>query len=313
MGRDPAGGTASPRDTSAPVTQAPAVSTTRVVAAVAWAVVLLGTGAPVVVADEVFAADPGWLLPAQLTLLAIALLLTVVDERIRALQTLVLSLLAVKAMQNVHLADLTRALGVVPPGEAVSSVSNLLLNGVVALALLALLRLRGTTLDALFLTRSDLSARAAPERIPGFRRERPWRRLGAFWGGLTFLLTLAFLLVAGANFAFWEYRTTQLLAGAALITVGAAVNAFQEEFVFRAAPLSELPAVLGKSHATLLLGAAFGLSHYYGTPGGVPGVLMTFFLGWWLGKSVLETRGITLAWTVHFLLDVIILAAWFLT
>lgn len=78
---------------------------------------------------------------------------------------------------------------------------------------------------------------------------------------------------------FWDLPASEILALGTLVTVGAAVNAFQEEFVFRAAPLSQIMGVIGKNHALVLLGAAFGFSHYYGTPGGVAGVFMTLFLG----------------------------------
>jgi hypothetical protein len=39
------------------------------------------------------------------------------------------------------------------------------------------------------------------------------------------------------------------------------------------------------------------------------GVVLAGFLGWFLAKSVLETRGIGLAWFIHFVLDVIIFVA----
>ena len=50
----------------------------------------------------------------------------------------------------------------------------------------------------------------------------------------------------------------------------------------------------------------FGLGHFYGVPNGVPGVLLSSFLGWFLGKSLLETKGFFWAWLLHFLPDVII-------
>lgn len=55
------------------------------------------------------------------------------------------------------------------------------------------------------------------------------------WGALTVLTTLFFLIIAGANFAFWNLTARQALVIGLLIMIGAAVNAFQEEFVFRAA------------------------------------------------------------------------------
>ena len=50
----------------------------------------------------------------------------------------------------------------------------------------------------------------------------------------------------------------------------------------------------------------FGLGHFYGIPNNVPGLLMSAFLGWFLGKSLLETKGFFWAWVIHFLPDALI-------
>jgi hypothetical protein len=55
----------------------------------------------------------------------------------------------------------------------------------------------------------------------------------------------------------------------------------------------------------------FGLAHYlYGSPPGVIGFLMTGFLAWLLGKSMLETKVLFWAWFIHFFADVIIFASY---
>ncbi|MBN2550271.1 MAG: CPBP family intramembrane metalloprotease [Anaerolineales bacterium] len=53
-----------------------------------------------------------------------------------------------------------------------------------------------------------------------------------------------------------------------------------------------------------MLAAFFGIFHFYGVPYGVVGVLLAAFLGWLLGKTMLETRGLFWAWFIHFLQDV---------
>lgn len=288
-------------------------SSRRLVLATAWAFVLVGTDVPRIVATELFAVDPGWLLPTQVLLILGLLGLSVLDERFRPLQTVALALLAVTLLALVSVTDVLASLGVALPSGMWTTVANLLLKGLVALGLCAILLARGDDRSSLFLNRGDLSVTAVPERMPGFRRSRSWWRLGAFWAALTTLTTLGFLVVAGARFSFWTLAPSQLFGIAIIVTIGAAVNAAAEEFIFRAAPLADITALFGKNHAMVFLGALFGSSHYYGTPGGPMGVLMTFFLGWWLTKSILETRGIALAWSVHFLLDFVILWAWFLT
>jgi membrane protease YdiL (CAAX protease family) len=86
----------------------------------------------------------------------------------------------------------------------------------------------------------------------------------------------------------------------------AAINAFNEEFTLRAAPLSELYRIVGKQQALMITSVFFGLGHYYGIPNGVLGVLLSGFLGWFLGKSLLETKGFFWAWLIHFIPDVFI-------
>jgi hypothetical protein len=95
------------------------------------------------------------------------------------------------------------------------------------------------------------------------------------------------------------------------VVVFAAVNAFNEEVYFRASLVSTLHPVLGTGHTLLLSAAFFGLAHYlYGSPPGIVGFLMTGFLAWLLGKSMLETRGFLWAWFIHFVPDVVIFASY---
>ena len=47
----------------------------------------------------------------------------------------------------------------------------------------------------------------------------------------------------------------------------------------------------------------FGIAHYFGTPGGMLGGIASVFMGWILGKAVVETRGLFWAWWIHFLSD----------
>jgi membrane protease YdiL (CAAX protease family) len=83
----------------------------------------------------------------------------------------------------------------------------------------------------------------------------------------------------------------------------ATLNAFIEEFTLRAAPLSVLWERIGKEQALLLTTVYFALGHFYGYPSGVIGILLAGFLGYFLGKSLLETRGFFWSWLIHFLPD----------
>jgi hypothetical protein len=71
-------------------------------------------------------------------------------------------------------------------------------------------------------------------------------------------------------------------------------------------PLTTLPALFGKVQALLMTAVYFGLEHYYGNPPALSGVLLATFLGYLLGKSMLETGGSRWAWLIHWLQDIII-------
>jgi len=97
------------------------------------------------------------------------------------------------------------------------------------------------------------------------------------------------------------------LLPAALIFAG--LNAFLEEFRFRAAPLARLVPALGAGHALVVTSVLFGIGHYYGHPSGPSGVLLAGIAGWLLGITMLGTRGIASAWLIHGFQDVLIFTA----
>jgi membrane protease YdiL (CAAX protease family) len=88
-------------------------------------------------------------------------------------------------------------------------------------------------------------------------------------------------------------------------------NAFVEEMITRFAVVSSLDRLIPPNGVYLVSAAIFGLVHFYGTPGGIPGVLMAGFLGWLAAKSIGETRGVFWAWLIHFLQDVVIFTGLF--
>lgn len=86
--------------------------------------------------------------------------------------------------------------------------------------------------------------------------------------------------------------------------IAATINAFQEEFRFRSVLLPRLGSVLGSNPALWLTAVFFGLNHIVGSqPNGPWGFLLATYLGWLLGKSMLETRGFVWAFLIHFLGD----------
>jgi membrane protease YdiL (CAAX protease family) len=179
-----------------------------------------------------------------------------------------------------------------------------ILDFVIALAVIAVLWAMKRHRKDFFLTRGRLDAPIRPVRWLGIREGESWRTFGWIFA------VVASLLVAIPTLLVMRPTIETLLLALPLLPAAlffAAINAFNEEIYFRASLLSTLPEVIGRSQAMLITIALFGLAHYlYGSPPGVIGFLMTGFLAFLLGKSMLETKGLVWPWFIHFLPDVVI-------
>ena len=168
----------------------------------------------------------------------------------------------------------------------------------IIIAVLFLLRKRAS---AFFLVKGDTSALVEPVKWLGIKSGERWNKVGRIFAFFISLGTLAFLVIAGRPPLDVVVRALPFLPA---VLIAAALNAFNEEMTYKASFLSVLEEPVGKHQALLLMAAFFGIGHYYGIPYGIVGVILAGFLGWFLGKSMLETRGLGWAWFIHFLQDV---------
>lgn len=271
--------------------------------ATAWVFVLFGTLTPHIIAEEVFGISPAWWWARVQIAVCLGFVALTVAERFRPLRTFAWALLAGQGVWNTSNSWLG-VVGITDLDGAWFTLATEVLQGTFVVALLAVLVASGADRDRLFLRLGRPSAAVGREWVPGFRRERPWWRVALLWGGVPGLILFAVNL-HGGHYPL-EQGAGTLAVAVPVIVVAAALNAFAEEFVFRAAPLAGLVDAIGKRHALSLLGGFFGLSHYYGSPGGLTGVAMTAFVGWLLAKSILETRGLGVAFAIHVTADVLI-------
>jgi membrane protease YdiL (CAAX protease family) len=148
-----------------------------------------------------------------------------------------------------------------------------------------------------------LRAPIEPVRVLGFPKAEPWTKFGLLWG-FAIAGTMAVVFYLGAR-----------PGGATLIKVlpilpsilfYALLNSFNEEVTFRVPMLATLEPVGGSRQALWISAFFFGIAHYFGIPGGILGGILSIFMGWILGKAMLETRGLLWAWWIHFLSDVVI-------
>ncbi|UQZ34830.1 CPBP family intramembrane metalloprotease [Paenibacillus sp. PK3_47] len=159
------------------------------------------------------------------------------------------------------------------------------------------------------------------KRLDGTIRPEPWigikPKVTETWKNLGLNFAVVITLVTAVVIYFQVVHggsvSLELYPGVILILVFALMNAFTEEIIFR----FSFVAVVSKYGfspyvAQGLAAATFGTVHYFGNPGGIPGVLMAAFIGWFLAKSMLETKGFFWALAIHFLQDVIIFSALFM-
>ena len=159
----------------------------------------------------------------------------------------------------------------------------------------------------------NIDGKVIPEPWIGITKNNKdsWKK-----GGLNFTIIIS--IVTAVAIYFQVYRNgviqTLTLTSFLLIVLFALVNSFVEEVTFRHTFTSiieyhKLSPFISKTLSLI----TFGSVHYFGTPGKIPGVILAGFLSWFLSKSIHETKGFFWAWLIHFVQDVIIMTALFLT
>lgn len=186
---------------------------------------------------------------------------------------------------------------------ALEAIGTHLLRLTPALVILLMFLIPGRRRKDFFLVLGTINAPVEPSKLLGMKEPKPWTRIGPIFASIFTVVTFIFLLFTTQVTLEAFVLALPLIPVALLIAV---MNAFNEEFTLRAAPLSEVFPSIGKQQALLITTVFFGLGHFYGIPNGVLGVLLSAFLGWFLGKSILETKGFFWAWLIHFLPDAFI-------
>ena len=92
-----------------------------------------------------------------------------------------------------------------------------------------------------------------------------------------------------------------------------AMNALTEELIFRGTLIQVLSGAATPITLAILSALLFGIPHYFGNPGKIPGVLMAGFLGLIAAQSIFDTAGIGWAFAMHFVQDVPIITMLLLT
>jgi uncharacterized protein len=289
----------------------PETSKPKALIVTSWIFLLLASGLPRIVLQEVFkyqvSADLGALIAGSVAL--IGFILTFLWGAIRGLRPFfILFLVLVGAEWFVY-----TKVDLLPfyqswlknPSFNVFMLAEQSLRLMVTLVIIAVLFFIRKRASAFFLVMGDTRAPVEPVKWMGIKPGERWNTVGRNFALIISLGTLAFLVLAGRPPLDIVIRALPFLPA---VLLAAVLNAFNEEMTYKASFLSVLEDVVGRNQALWLMAAYFGIGHFYGVPYGVIGVLMAGFLGWFLGKSMLETRGLWWAWFIHFWQDVLIFA-----
>lgn len=274
----------------------------------AWTLILGVSALPDALFHELAGGAPEWLKWVKLGLLASVTVLALAWEGLRPLRYACAILLGIFAAESVLVAVQTTETwkqwwGGETAGFAASMGGIQAGRLLVTLCVIGLMLVLGYRRADFFLTPGQLDAPIEPVRWLGFPKADPWTRFGGMWAIFVGLGLLVFLLLGGRPTAGFFLRVVPLLP---VVLLFAVTNAFSEEMTYRASLLAGLAPAVGARPALWMTAAFFGLGHYFGVPYGVLGAVLAGFLGWLLGKAMLETRGLFWAWFIHFVQDVLI-------
>jgi membrane protease YdiL (CAAX protease family) len=275
--------------------------------AFAWLVMVFVSSVPDIVVHEFQGRGSAWLFRGKILLLALALLGSFAWPVVRRLRRFFLAFLALCAAEEV-IDGISHSKGWshFVAGSFVSGMNaSQLLKLIVALSMaVVVLALTGSSRRS-FLRFGTRDATAKPIWYLPIRRPIPYRRFGPPLALVIGTGTLAFVLLAGHPSTLALRNSLPLLP---LVLLWSAVNAFSEEYSFRASFLATLRTAVGDRQSLLLSSFFFGVAHFYGIPYGILGVAMATALGYVLGRAMVETEGILWPCFIHFVQDVVILS-----
>lgn len=154
----------------------------------------------------------------------------------------------------------------------------------------------------------NLQNNVLPESIIGLKPKKNdnWKNVGVNFAIIITIVTIIIMYFSIKNKTFDNINFVTLLPFVVIFSLS---NAFIEEMMYRFGVVVALQRIISDKKIALVSGLIFGSIHYFGIPGGLIGVIVAGFLGWFLAKSIIETKGIFWAYLIHFLQDFVIISA----
>lgn len=273
----------------------------------AWIVTALVSALPDIFWSEISGSVPKWLLAAKLVLLGILAVTSWFYKPVKPLHNFFLIMIAFFGLLELRpridftLPFLQNLFGanVFDQRMQAEQIGKL----VVSVMMILIMFILGYKRKEIFLTRGNLKALITPVKLLGFPKPEPWTKFGLLW---------SFCIAAGLGIVLYlgmkpsASLFVKMLPILPSIIFYAALNAFNEEMIFRAPMLATLEPATGSLNALWMAAYFFGISHYFGVPSGILGAIASIFMGWILSKAMLETRGLFWSWWIHLLSDIVI-------
>jgi membrane protease YdiL (CAAX protease family) len=256
-----------------------------------------------------------WVLPIKMVLLAALFIFSMSRKDKKPILDFLLVCLAMTVIQ--FFSDQLKTFAfwkhTFPSATFVTNLSgSMVLKSISVIAVLLVLYVRLKDRKAFFLVKGDLHAKASTIKWLGIEGDRiAWGKLALISGILIATVTFIATIMTVTGFKM-PSNMTAYLRMLPVILIFAFLNSLFEGIVYRNGILGTLSRLLPKEEAILVAAMIFGMGHYYGAPGGIVGALMSTLLGWYMGRSVLETNGMASAWLIHFMQDTVIFSAFFL-
>ncbi len=275
---------------------------------ITWLIMIFSSILPVVLFKELFNLNTDWIEPIQLIILIILLLVSFFSNGLKKIRLFLFLIFILKLTQELTFYIKNSKLwslwfGLESPNFIMWLLSDQLLRLTAAVIIFLILLYFKKKPGNFFIKKGNIDAEVKPIKWI-LKEPTTWKKFGTAFMFYISLGTIIFLLVAGGIPSF--IQLTGLLKLLPFIIFFAVINAFYEELAYRASFLSVLEEKIGGQQSLYMTSVLFGIGHFYGVPYGVVGVLMATFLGFLLGKSMLETRGFFWAFLIHMVQDIII-------
>lgn len=156
----------------------------------------------------------------------------------------------------------------------------------------------------------NINAKGKRNRLFLIKDQHSWRTTGIITTISITAVTSTFMIMGMVSMN-KGFSHTFLISNLHWIILFSIVNAFGEEVIYRIIPFEIMKGETGQKVYPYVSGIIFGLAHFWGNPGGPFGVFVSGLLGFFLARSVVETKGSFWALLIHFLQDIVIFGVLF--